>query len=208
MLNAFYAFLSSMPIWLLWLTCLLIAYLMGAIPMGYLIAKFVFQKDITSEGSGNTGGTNVMRLCGKPAGFAVYLLDFTKAFLPIWVLTQNFTEMPWLHVVAGFILIFGHSKSIFLNFKGGKSAMSSLGVIAALSPLSALLLASIAGLTIFFTRTVSIGSLMTAISAPIVMYLFHCPMPYVIFASLACFFVILRHRDNLKRLWAGTENKI
>jgi glycerol-3-phosphate acyltransferase PlsY len=181
---------------------------MGAIPMGYLVAKWVYQKDITSEGSGNTGGTNVMRLCGKPAGFAVYFLDFTKAFVPVWLIMNTLPEFTWLHVACGFILILGHSKSVFLNFKGGKSAMSSLGVITALSPLSALILGGLAGSIILGTRMVSIGSIVTAISAPIVMYVFHCPMPYVAFAGLASLLVVLRHQDNIKRLWAGTENKI
>jgi glycerol-3-phosphate acyltransferase PlsY len=201
-------FLEQTPVPLLWGASLLVGYLMGAIPMGYLVAKLFYKKDITQEGSGNTGGTNVMRLCGKTAGLAVYGLDFIKAALPVLLFKFLFPQNAWLHVAVGVLAIVGHSKSIFLGFKGGKSAMSSLGVIFALSPFSALILGVLSVILILSTRLVSVASLTGAFLAPILMYLLGSPKPYVGFGVVACVLVFLRHRDNIKRLLAGTENKI
>ncbi|MFN7311644.1 MAG: glycerol-3-phosphate 1-O-acyltransferase PlsY [Vampirovibrionales bacterium] len=201
-------FLEHTPMPLIWGGSLLLGYLMGAIPMGYLVAKLFYNKDITQEGSGNTGGTNVMRLCGKNAGLAVYALDFIKAALPVLLLRYLLPQESWLHVLIGIIAIVGHSKSVFLGFKGGKSAMSSLGVIFALSPYSALVLGVLAVTLILSTRVVSIASLTAAFLATPVMYLFGSPKPYLSFTVAACILVFLRHRDNIKRLMAGTENKI
>jgi glycerol-3-phosphate acyltransferase PlsY len=201
-------FLEQTPLPLLWGASLLLGYLMGAIPMGYLVAKLFYKKDITQEGSGNTGGTNVMRLCGKTAGLAVYGLDFIKAALPVLLFKFLFPQNAWLHVAVGVLAIVGHSKSIFLGFKGGKSAMSSLGVIFALSPFSALILGVLSVILILSTRLVSVASLTGAFLAPILMYLLGSPKPYVGFGVVACVLVFLRHRDNIKRLLAGTENKI
>jgi acyl phosphate:glycerol-3-phosphate acyltransferase len=201
-------FLEQTPVPLLWGASLLVGYLMGAIPMGYLVAKLFYKKDITQEGSGNTGGTNVMRLCGKTAGLAVYALDFIKAALPVLLFKFLFPQNAWLHLAVGVLAIVGHSKSIFLGFKGGKSAMSSLGVIFALSPFSALILGVLSVILILSTRLVSVASLTGAFLAPISMYLLGSPKPYVGFGVVACVLVFLRHRDNIKRLLAGTENKI
>lgn len=201
-------FLEQTPVPLLWGASLLLGYLMGAIPMGYLVAKLFYKKDITQEGSGNTGGTNVMRLCGKKAGLAVYALDFIKAALPVLLFKFLFPQDAWLHLAVGVLAIVGHSKSIFLGFKGGKSAMSSLGVIFALSPFSALILGVLSVILILSTRLVSVASLTGAFLAPILMYLLGSPKPYVGFGVVACVLVFLRHRDNIKRLLAGTENKI
>jgi glycerol-3-phosphate acyltransferase PlsY len=201
-------FLEQTPVPLLWGASLLVGYLMGAIPMGYLVAKLFYKKDITQEGSGNTGGTNVMRLCGKTAGLAVYALDFIKAALPVLLFKFLFPQDAWLHLAVGVLAIVGHSKSIFLGFKGGKSAMSSLGVIFALSPFSALILGVLSVILILSTRLVSVASLTGAFLAPISMYLLGSPKPYVGFGVVACVLVFLRHRDNIKRLLAGTENKI
>jgi glycerol-3-phosphate acyltransferase PlsY len=201
-------FLEQTPVPLLWGASLLLGYLMGAIPMGYLVAKLFYKKDITQEGSGNTGGTNVMRLCGKTAGLAVYGLDFIKAALPVLLFKFLVPQNAWLHVAVGVLAIVGHSKSIFLGFKGGKSAMSSLGVIFALSPFSALILGVLSVILILSTRLVSVASLTGAFLAPLLMYLLGSPKPYVGFGVVACVLVFLRHRDNIKRLLAGTENKI
>ena len=201
-------FLEQTPVPLLWGASLLVGYLMGAIPMGYLVAKLFYKKDITQEGSGNTGGTNVMRLCGKTAGLAVYALDFIKAALPVLLFKFLFPQDAWLHLAVGVLAIVGHSKSIFLGFKGGKSAMSSLGVIFALSPFSALILGVLSVILILSTRLVSVASLTGAFLAPLLMYLLGSPKPYVGFGVVACVLVFLRHRDNIKRLLAGTENKI
>lgn len=201
-------FLEQTPVPLLWGASLLVGYLMGAIPMGYLVAKLFYKKDITQEGSGNTGGTNVMRLCGKTAGLAVYALDFIKAASPVLLFKFLFPQNAWLHLAVGVLAIVGHSKSIFLGFKGGKSAMSSLGVIFALSPFSALILGVLSVILILSTRLVSVASLTGAFLAPILMYLLGSPKPYVGFGVVACVLVFLRHRDNIKRLLAGTENKI
>ncbi|XVJ52014.1 MAG: glycerol-3-phosphate 1-O-acyltransferase PlsY [Vampirovibrio sp.] len=208
MLTTLHTELVEWPFYILWGGALVVAYLMGSLPTGYLIAKLFYNIDITQEGSGNTGGTNVMRLCGKTAGFSVYGLDFLKAFLPVFLLRQLLPADSWLHLAVGVCAIIGHSKSIFLKFKGGKSAMSSLGVIAALSPLGSLFLGGLAVTLILSTRMVSVGSMITGICAAPLLFFLGSPLPYVGFCFLAAILVLLRHRDNIKRIMAGTERKI
>jgi acyl phosphate:glycerol-3-phosphate acyltransferase len=191
----------------LWGLSLVMGYLLGAIPMGYLVAK-ANGVDILNVGSGSTGGTNVMRTCGKPAGLFVYLLDFAKAVGPVLLLRWLVPEELALHVIVGFIIIVGHSKSIFLGGKGGKSAMSSLGVITALSPFGGLVCAILATTLILTTRIVSIASLTTGTLSGFIMYLFGAPSVYCLFGVLGGIYVWIRHKDNVKRLMAGTENKI
>jgi len=192
---------------LLWVITLLIGYVIGSIPMGYIVAK-AKGVDIMAVGSGSTGGTNVMRACGKPAGLLVYYLDFLKAFGTVFLMRSLVPEMSWLHVVLGLIIIIGHSKSIFLGGKGGKSAMSSLGVITALSLMGGLACAILAATLIFTTRIVSIASITTGTLSGVIMYLFGAPIPYALFGALAAVYVWIRHKDNVKRLLAGTESKI
>jgi acyl phosphate:glycerol-3-phosphate acyltransferase len=198
----------NIPAVVLWPTTLLLGFVIGGIPVGYLIAKWGYGMDLTKEGSGSTGGTNVARLCGKKAGALTYALDFAKAALPMLLLRYVLPDAHLLHLAFGVILVIGHSKSIFLGGKGGKSAMSSLGVIFALNPLAGIICGVTAVTTILISRMVSVGSMLTAVLAGFIMYLCQAPLPYVIFTAFAGVFVVFRHKDNIARIRNGTERRI
>jgi glycerol-3-phosphate acyltransferase PlsY len=195
----------------------LVSYLLGSIPTGYLIGKWSQGIDIREYGSGSTGATNVLRTLGKKAGAAVLLIDMLKGMAAIALARGLFlldgNPVPedwrdWLIVLAGFGAVIGHSKSIFLNFSGGKSVATSLGVLLMMTPIAALgtLASFLAVLGIF--RIVSLGSITGAIVVNVLIVLFQKPLPYLLFTLLAGTYVIVRHRGNIQRLLAGTEPKI
>jgi glycerol-3-phosphate acyltransferase PlsY len=190
--------------WGLWL---LIGYVIGSLPFGYWLPKWFQGIDIREYGSGNTGGTNVLRTCGKPLGIATYVLDFFKAFAPVFLLTQLTPTEYGLHIAFGLMITIGHAKTFLLNFKGGKSAMSTLGCLFAFSPFGGLACAILAITVMRLTRIVSVGSIVTASLAWLILWLLKTPIPYVIFTAIAGILVIVLHRANIGRLLAGTENK-
>lgn len=196
--------LSTILTVLMWLS---IGYLCGSIPTGYWIGK-LNGKDLTKIGSGSTGATNVLRNLGKGPAIATFLIDIFKGFLPVY-LCSEFQSNSYLVMFVGVICLIGHSKSIFLGFKGGKSSATSFGVVIALGWLPALICFSIWVLTVYLTKYSSMGSIVSIPLSPIVFYLFHKPFPYILFCILAAIYIIgFRHRDNIKRLLNGTEPKI
>jgi glycerol-3-phosphate acyltransferase PlsY len=184
----------------------LVAYLLGSLPWGYWLALWFKGIDITQHGSGNTGATNVLRVCGKPLGIATYVLDFLKGFLPVFIFTQTHPHNPWIHLMAGLFIMLGHTRSLFLGFKGGKAAMSGLGIILAVSPLGGLWCALLVGLVIKLTKTVSIGAIVGSALAWLLVWLAGAPLPYVCFTAVAGLFIIMKHKSNIQRLLSGTEN--
>jgi acyl phosphate:glycerol-3-phosphate acyltransferase len=186
---------------------LIAAYLLGAFPTGFLACKWLKGIDIRSVGSGSTGATNVLRTIGKPAGITVFTIDVLKGVAAI-LLARYFNAPDWLVVLVGLVGILGHSKPVWLGFKGGKSVAISLGVLWAIDwrvGLSAfgIFLASLA-----ITRIVSISSITAAVGLVGVMYCFQPALPYSIFAVLGSAYVIWLHRANIRRVMAGTEPKI
>jgi acyl phosphate:glycerol-3-phosphate acyltransferase len=194
-----------------------LAYLLGSIPTGYLIGKYSQGIDIREYGSGSTGATNVLRTLGKKAGATVLLIDMLKGMVAIalarglFLLDSN--PVPdswrdWLIVVAAFGAVIGHSKSVFLNFSGGKSVATGLGVLLVMSPIVALgtLGSFLVMLAVF--RIVSLGSITGALVVNLLMLLLHQPLPYLFFTLLAGTYVIVRHQANIQRLLAGTEPKV
>lgn len=197
---------------------LAIAYLLGSIPTGYLAGRYLKNIDIRDYGSGSTGATNVLRTLGKGAAIAVLGIDSLKGAIAVG-LVKGFdaiaaTEIipthwqPWLVVAAGLMAILGHSKSIFLNFGGGKSVATSLGILLVMSPIPALGTLAIFLLTLALSRIVSLSSICGAIAVNILMLWFKQPLPYLLFAGIAGIYVIVRHRSNITRLLAGTEPRI
>jgi acyl phosphate:glycerol-3-phosphate acyltransferase len=190
---------------------LVVAYGLGSFPTGFLACKWLKGIDIRAVGSGSTGATNVLRTLGKPAGITVFTIDVLKGVAAI-LLAKSFVgslgAADWVIVLAGLIGILGHSKPVWLGFKGGKSVAISLGVLLAMDWRVGLCAFGVFLATIALTKIVSISSIAAAVSVVALMLVFQLPLPYVLFAILGSAYVIWLHRANLKRIMAGTEPKI
>jgi acyl phosphate:glycerol-3-phosphate acyltransferase len=203
---------------------LVIAYLLGSFPTGYIAAKQLKGIDIREVGSGSTGATNVLRTLGKGPGAFVLLIDCLKGVLAIALIdllfnftpTHNFIPptvnvelwQPYLATLAGLAALMGHSKSIFLGFTGGKSVATGLGILLAINWQIGLATFGVFAIVIGISRIVSLSSITGAIAVPIFMVVLHQPLPYIMLGVAGGLYVILRHRPNIERLLAGTEPKI
>lgn len=186
------------------------SYLIGSIPTGYIIVKLFTGQDIRTVGSGSTGATNVKRVMGKKWFFVVMLLDALKGALPV-VLTALFGADfagGLLPVLAAICVILGHSKSVFLNFTGGKSVASGVGTLLALDWQAGLIIAAVWGVVTWVSRYVSLGSVVALALSPLIMWFLNAPPAYIVYAVIAAIYVIYLHRENIKRLKEGTENKV
>ncbi len=190
---------------------IVLAYIIGSIPTGYIIVKTKTGEDIRTIGSGSTGATNVKRVLGKKWFFITLLLDAFKGALPV-ILASLFvtagSKYGLAPVLAAVAVIVGHSKSCFLSFKGGKSVASGVGTILALNWLVGLIIAVIWGTITYTTKYVSVGSIIALLISPVLMYLFHAPIAYVCYCALGAIYIVYLHRENIKRLIAGNENKV
>ena len=187
----------------------IIAYLIGSIPTGYIIVKLKTNQDIRTIGSGSTGATNVKRVLGKKWFFIVMLLDALKGALPVILAKTLTTDVYGIYaVISAIFVIIGHSKPIFLQFKGGKSVASGVGTILALNPLVGLSIAAIWGVITYISKYVSLGSIIALILSPFLMYLFKNPIGYIIYCAIAAIYIVWLHRENIKRLIKGEENKV
>ena len=211
--NTFLSFYSMESLKFLLGFCIL-AYLIGSIPTGYIIVKLKTGKDIRQVGSGSTGATNVKRVLGKKWFFIVMLLDAFKGALPV-IISKYFLSAGMLldpygvyAVACAIFVIVGHSKPLFLNFKGGKSVASGVGTILALSPLAGLLIALIWSVVTYISRYVSLGSIVALVLSPFIMYFLNAPAAYVIYCLIAALYIVYLHRENIKRLIDGNENKV
>jgi glycerol-3-phosphate acyltransferase PlsY len=197
---------------------LVIAYLLGSIPTGYLAGRLLKDIDIRELGSGSTGATNVLRLLGKKAGASVLIIDMLKgaiAVLNVKILYHYFPNesMPlewqnWLILGVGLMAILGHSKSIWLNFSGGKSVATSVGVLLMMNPIVGLGTFLVFLVVFSVSRIVSLSSIIGAIAVGILMVVLNQPLPFILFGFLAGIYVIIRHLSNIERLLKGTEPKI
>jgi acyl phosphate:glycerol-3-phosphate acyltransferase len=194
-----------------------IAYFFGSFPTGYLMGKYFQGIDIREHGSGSTGATNVLRVLGKQAGISVLLIDVAKGAIAVALIrlfyhyspdTLPLDWKPWLIIITALAAILGHSRSIWLNFTGGKSVATGIGVVFLVNPWMALGTLATFGLTVGISRIVSLSSITGAIAVIILAILLQQPLPYIIFASLAGGYVIVRHRTNIERIIAGEEPKL
>jgi acyl phosphate:glycerol-3-phosphate acyltransferase len=218
-----------MPLIVLWslgnAALLLAAYLLGSLPTGYLLGRSLKGIDIREHGSGSTGATNVLRVVGKGAGATVLAVDMLKGAAVI-ILTQlayqpssplmtwapadvNSTQwFAWIAVLAGLAVVLGHSKSIWLKFSGGKSVATGLGLLLALNWQVGLLAFAIFGLVFALSRIVSLSSIVSAASISILMVFLHQPIAYILLGLVGGSYVVILHRTNIQRLWAGTEPRL
>jgi len=188
-----------------WFKAVLLGYLLGSIPFGYLTGK-LYKIDIRRYGSGNIGFTNVMRVIGVlPAAFVLFF-DACKGFLSVWYGFHIGNEN--IAVLGALAAMCGHNWPVFLKFKGGRGVATGLGIIIYLSPKVTLAAIFLWLLVVIVTRYVSLGSILAAFSVPIGMYISKEPFAYITFALLGASIVIIRHSANIKRLLKGEENKI
>ena len=183
------------------------AYLIGSIPSGLILGKLFWHTDLREHGSHNIGATNAWRTLGKGAGIAVFIADSLKGQAGV-MLGLSLVSTPFAAVDGGLLAIIGHSFSLFLRFHGGKGVATSLGVLSMLMGDVTFMLFVLWFTIVYVTRYVSLGSVVAGGLAPILAALFGYPMEYFLFTAIAAVLVIVRHRENIKRLMNGTENKI
>ncbi len=190
---------------------LVLAYLLGAIPTGYLFARFVKGIDIRTVGSGNIGATNVLRAFGWRPGLAVMAADVAKGALAAGPLASWLTAAPggWVAAAGGLTAVLGHDYTVFLGMRGGKGVATSCGVLLVLAPRSTLATLAVFAVVVGATRWVSAGSLAGALVLPAFLWLLgERDAPVLCLSLLLCAFIWLKHTPNLRRLIAGTESTI
>lgn len=196
----------------------LLAYLIGGFPTSAIAGKLK-GIDITKHGSGNAGATNALRVLGTKIGVTVMLVDALKGagviLLGRWIISSFASVEPnqVYDITLGITGILGHVFSIYLKFKGGKGVATAAGVYALLSPLALLITVIVFVTTIYYSRYVSLGSIVAAVVlavSQLVVYLCSdfAGLPMLILTVLLAIFIILKHKQNIKRLLAGNENKI
>nr|WP_311573755.1 glycerol-3-phosphate 1-O-acyltransferase PlsY [Veillonella parvula] len=190
---------------LMFIVYAVLAYLIGSIPSGLIIGKIFFNIDVREYGSKNIGATNTYRVIGLKAALPVFLCDALKGAAGVVLLSSY---GPMYMILGGILAMMGHNWSVFLGFKGGRGVATGLGVLIALSPLVALLCFLVWGIIVYFTKLVSLGSIIAAALVPVLMYVTGESYWFVGFGGLAALFVIVRHWDNIKRLLAGNELKV
>jgi glycerol-3-phosphate acyltransferase PlsY len=182
------------------------AYLLGSIPTGLLLAR-AFGVDIRTAGSGNIGATNVYRTLGKRVGILTLVGDCLKGLLPVLAAHYLFGfSVEWL-ALTGLAAFLGHVYTLFLRFKGGKGVATALGVFLALSPLSVLAALAIFAFVLWKWRYVSLASITAAASIPLLITLLDRQRVIILMSIIISAIVIAKHRDNISRLRAGTENR-
>ncbi len=207
----------------MWIQIFLLAaaYLFGSLPTGYIIGRLAVGIDIREHGSGSTGATNVWRTIGKKAGIIVFIIDLLKGLISVLLMkftseitaglsqfipiTYNPQGQELFIVGAAMMALLGHTRSVWLGFKGGKAVASGLGVLLGLNWIVAIAAFSLWLVTMGIWRTVSISSILAAIAAPILMIMTQSPVSYSVFALVAGSYVVWLHRSNIERLRQGTE---
>ncbi len=189
---------------------ILLGYFLGSIPFGYLLVRVQSGGDIRFMGSGNIGATNVARTAGWSTGIATLFLDGAKGFLAVW-LTGHFSGGNIRFMMfAGLAAMIGHVFPVWLRFAGGKGVATALGVFLGICWQAVAVAVAVFLLVAFFWRFISLASISAAAALPLLVYLLYAPghaPPAAVSACtlLAAILVIIKHRDNIERLMAGTE---
>lgn len=196
------------------LISIIASYLLGSIPTSYIFGKIFKGIDIREHGSGNVGATNAYRVIGKLPGLIVLAIDIAKGALPVTLFTGFLlnagvnADKETLQVILGSAVIIGHIWTVFLGFKGGKGVATAAGVILGLNG-KILIFALIIWIIIFIiTHYVSVSSVISALSVPIIFTLLGASAKIVVFSAAISLIIISRHRPNIQRLFKGEEKKI
>jgi glycerol-3-phosphate acyltransferase PlsY len=209
-------------------TIIVLSYLVGSIPNSIIISKAVKGIDIREHGSGNAGGTNVMRVMGWKYGVIAILLDAFKGVVAVvFIARLHYGGMPFenvtpfddftlVQIIAGISAVIGHIWTVFAGFKGGKGIATALGMLIIIVTIDMLVAVAVFAIVVSVSRYISLGSILGAIAVPLTLVirenLFHVNiegygtlLPFLIFVSLL---VIYTHRKNVVRLINGNENKV
>lgn len=185
----------------------IIAYLIGSIPFGYLIVRATGGGDVRETGSGGTGATNVSRRAGKAAGIITLILDAAKGALAV-IIVRSMWNADWLIAVAAVAVIAGHIFPIWLRFRGGKGVATGAGVYLALAPMAVLVAGLVFVAMVWWRKIVSLGSLAAAVTIPVYIYFVPHSTPLLVAAVADAWFIVYAHRGNIARVWNGTEPRI
>jgi glycerol-3-phosphate acyltransferase PlsY len=184
-----------------------IAYFLGAIPFGYLVVKWKTGGDVRKTGSGNIGATNVLRTSGRAAAAATLVLDILKGYFAVWLAGRLTDANPFWMSAAALAVMAGHAFPVFLGFRGGKAVASFLGAFLRLTPLPLLAIVIVFLGVVAWTRYISMGSVVAAITFPLAVWIIGRPPISIFIASLlASALIVYRHISNIQRLHEGTEH--
>ena len=195
---------------------LLAAYLIGSIPSSVWLGKIFYNKDVRNEGSGNAGATNTIRVLGWQIGVVVLLLDALKGWVTVYLLSLFSYESVWglstsiFQISLAFMAVLGHIFPIYVGFKGGKGVATLLGVAIAIFPWQVILIElSIFAVIFISSRIVSLGSIVVAISLPVLMYFFFpVDTAILILGMVIAVFIPVTHHKNISRLLKGEETRL
>lgn len=190
-------------------------YLFGSMPTAYLAGRWIKGVDIRTIGSGNVGASNAMRLLGKGWGVTVLLIDAIKGLIPLLIILHIWLKED-IHVqryalIGALSCMIGHVFPIWLKFKGGKGVATGLGVMTALAPLAVAVAFPVFIVVVVISRYISLGSICAALVLPAAFFLNHslpADQELFVFITVACIFVIYKHKTNIKRILAGEENRL
>ncbi len=184
-----------------------IAYLLGAVPFGYLLVKLLTGADVRASGSGNIGATNVLRTTGRSAGVLTLLLDIAKGWVAVWAAARLTNADPLWMSAAALTVMAGHAFPVFLRFKGGKAVASFIGAFLYLTPVALAAILAVFVVAVAWTRHISVGSIVAAATFPLAVWLVQRPaLPVVVASLVAGAFIIYRHSNNIQRLREGKEH--
>jgi glycerol-3-phosphate acyltransferase PlsY len=186
---------------------LVLAYLLGSVSFGLLLARLYGNHDLRQSGSGNIGATNVARTMGKTVGILTLLGDASKGLLAVW-LARQWGRSDWISGAAALLAVVGHIFPLYHGLRGGKGVATALGCFVPILPWP-LIMGTVMWLaTVAIWRYVSIGSILAAVTLPLAAALFDYPSPFIYSAILIALLVLYKHRGNIQRLKAGTESKL
>jgi glycerol-3-phosphate acyltransferase PlsY len=189
------------------LAILLGAYLIGAIPFGYLFVRLISGKDVRDSGSGNIGATNVLRTTGRLPAVLTLLFDIAKGFFAVWLADRLSTGDLLLMSLAALAVMAGHAFPVFLKFRGGKAVASFVGAYLYLTPLPLFAVLIVFVAVVAKTRHISAGSILGAGTFPFAVWMIlHPPFYLAAAAAISGAFIIYRHKENIRRLREGTEH--
>ncbi|MCP4566631.1 MAG: glycerol-3-phosphate 1-O-acyltransferase PlsY [FCB group bacterium] len=197
---------------------LFIAYLMGGVPFALIVGYLAGQGDIRRKGSGNVGATNVWRLAGPIPAMFVFVGDIGKGAAAV-LITSSFYQAGWpvslsnAALIAGILAVLGHTYSPYLGFRGGKGVNTAVGVFISLMPIETLIAVGVSMIVVFAFRYISLGSMVGAVTLAVIIWVeklvlgWPIESSFLVVSAIIAAFILYTHRQNIKRLASGTENR-